>query len=643
MFQVSDTEIRTVEQMLLPDGCQFAEDARKVIRCWESKDVAACPGSGKTTVLLAKLKLLADRMPLDNGAGICVLSHTNVAVNEIKDKMADYAVKLMSYPNYVGTIQSFVDRFVTMPYLKRRFGKSVQVVDNRTYAEHLVRIIYSRKYPKLFGLVTNDYNNGVVPYTDKVDYVSALYISSEGALCINNRKAALAGSNRPSTQEFLCAQQDLLIEEGLIKYADAFRYAEEAVNELSEQYTDLFSNRFQYVFIDEYQDCKENQRKALAKLFDPEKCCVFHIGDPDQAIYGSDRDAEQDWQPRGDYLTLEQSNRYGQEIADVLCPLRTGQQTIKASCGNTGNRPILIVYNSNTISLVKDQFVHQLEAHGLTDEKGVYKAIGHIRKDNAARIKVGSYWDGYDGSKRAGSTFRYWGAIDEICDELKKGRMDRAEPVIRKLVCRIFHYLKIMNAITNREHTSVTLKKTLDEYHFDEYRNSLMAMAELTEYSKERVSDAFEKMIEKLIIQHSLSGQTVMSSLPSSFMEEATINPQQGEERNVFVDTIRGRRIQFDTIHGVKGETHDATLYLETEMMNSSDIVRILPYLGIGKAGSSPLFDYSRKLAYVGMSRPRKLLCLAVQESTYVRSKNAFQGWEVVDIRNCQKSNYSFA
>jgi hypothetical protein len=83
----------------------------------------------------------------------------------------------------------------------------------------------------------------------------------------------------------------------------------------------------------------------------------------------------------------------------------------------------------------------------------------------------------------------------------------------------------------------------------------------------------------------------------------------------------------------VKGETHDATLYLETEMKNSSDIVRILPYIGIGKARSSTLFDYSRKLAYVGMSRPRKLLCLAIQESTYNRSKNAFQDGEVIDIR----------
>ena len=57
-------------------------------------------------------------MPFKNGSGVCVLSHINVAVDEIKMRLADYADILMSYPNYVGTIQSFIDQFVTIPYLK---------------------------------------------------------------------------------------------------------------------------------------------------------------------------------------------------------------------------------------------------------------------------------------------------------------------------------------------------------------------------------------------------------------------------------------------------------------------------------------------------------------------------------------------
>lgn len=97
---------------------------------------------------------------------------------------------------------------------------------------------------------------------------------------------------------------------------------------------------------------------------------------------------------------------------------------------------------------------------------------------------------------------------------------------------------------------------------------------------------------------------------------------------------IRGRRIIFDTIHGVKGETHDATLYLETDRHGASDLNRILPYFGVGRCGSSSLYDSSRKLAYVGMSRPKKLLCVAMQAETYEKSKGVFAAdWEVVDLR----------
>lgn len=44
---------------------------------------------------------------------------------------------------------------------------------------------------------------------------------------------------------------------------------------------------------------------------------------------------------------------------------------------------------------------------------------------------------------------------------------------------------------------------------------------------------------------------------------------------------------------------------------------KILLYCGIGKIGSSNLFCYCRKLAYVGMSRPKKLLCNVIQANTY--------------------------
>jgi len=76
----------------------------------------AVPGSGKTTALLAKLLILERKMPFENGSGILVLSHTNTAVDEIKNKLEKVAPKLFKFPNFIGTIQSFVDTFLTKPY-----------------------------------------------------------------------------------------------------------------------------------------------------------------------------------------------------------------------------------------------------------------------------------------------------------------------------------------------------------------------------------------------------------------------------------------------------------------------------------------------------------------------------------------------
>lgn len=632
MIQIDDNEILKVERLLLPENCHFPEDARTVIRCWESKDVAACPGSGKTTVLLAKLKLLADRLPLENGAGICVLSHTNVAVNEIKKKMVDDTGKLMGYPNYAGTIQSFVDKFVTIPYLKRKYGITVQPVDNRTYAEHLCRIISSGQYKRLKSFLQMRFGRGSGQYSDIVEYVETLFLDQDGNLKSYQGERPLAGAGSSSAIQFKEARDATLKTEGLIKYSDTYIYAKDAVEELTDEYANLFSKRFQYVFIDEYQDCTMEQRKALNRLFDREKCCVFHFGDSDQAIYRSIKDANADWIPQSHFLTLDQSNRFGQEIADVLYRMRTGHQRIVASAGEAGHKPVLIVYDTETISAVLPEFIRQLDLCGLTDPHGVYKAIGFIRSEEARGLKIGSYWDEFDGKRTPDRSFRFWKTIDEICEKLKDGQAYLAETLVRRIVCRILHYCKILNPKTGRDYTVLTLKTMLDEQFFKLYRDALMEMISLSEYERENVYAIIKKMVAGILASKGVSWNYAVK-LSSYFMSESQDVPAPENEHNVYVDPNSCRRIQFDTVHGVKGETHDATLYLETELQRSSDIARVLPLFGIGMPGPSQLYDYSRKIVYVGMSRPRKLLCLAIQKSTFEKGKKAFQDWDVIELR----------
>ena len=137
----SEEDIRYAESLLLSKNQRFEDDKIEIIRCNESKDIKACPGSGKTTTLLAKLAILANRMPFENNQGICVLTHTNVAINEIKNKLGHKSDILFSYPNHFGTIQSFVDKFLAIPNFIEKFGYKLKYIDDDS-SKHKIRENY---------------------------------------------------------------------------------------------------------------------------------------------------------------------------------------------------------------------------------------------------------------------------------------------------------------------------------------------------------------------------------------------------------------------------------------------------------------------------------------------------------------------
>lgn len=630
-WEISDQDIESTEMLLLPEGAHFPEDARNVIRCWHSADVVACPGSGKTTVLLAKLKLLVDRMPLENGAGICVLSHTNVAVDEIRKRLSGYADKLLSYPNHIGTIQSFVDKFVTMPYLRSIARRNVQAVDNLTYAQHMLSRIHSdNRYSILDNLIKTNFNPGR-QFKEKIDYIQALSLREDGGLYIGKQKRSLASADTRSARQYKELIDDLLKNEGVIRYQDAYSYAEIAINRLPAEYTDLFSSRFQYVFIDEYQDCDSMQRRAIDAMLNSTKCTVIKIGDSDQAIYNSYENDTLDWVPQRGFLHIDTSCRYSQEIADVICKLKKDSKNITTSVGKTGVKPILLIFDPQKIDKVIDEFINVLECHGLYDSKGVYKAIGAVRKESSSGLKIGSYWSKFDCATKKQGEYNYWALIDDITASLLDGNLYKVERIVRKLLCRIFHYAKIRNPISGNEYSVATIRRVLDDEYREIYRQWIYEMSRIQNVGREAIDWLIRKKINELMKVKNPQADDIFDCLPEYFLDKVAF---VGHTENVFIDPIKGRRIEFDTIHGVKGETHDATLYLETDRQGASDLNRILPYYGIGKLGSSPLFDYSRKLAYVGMSRPKKLLCVAMQAKTYEKSSGAFEDdWEIIDLR----------
>lgn len=81
-IDINDEDIKWIKS-IMPD-LDFDECRIDILKNMTSVDIHACPGSGKTTLLVAKLAILAKKWPYPN-KGICVLSHTNVAREEIQE------------------------------------------------------------------------------------------------------------------------------------------------------------------------------------------------------------------------------------------------------------------------------------------------------------------------------------------------------------------------------------------------------------------------------------------------------------------------------------------------------------------------------------------------------------------------------
>ena len=326
----TDEEIRVAHEVLLPGKPDFEEDKLKVIRSNESRDIKACPGSGKTTVLLAKLSILSNRMPFADGSGVCVLTHTNVAIDEIKARFGGKADLLFNYPNFCGTIQSFVDRFFTAPWFNSFSTHPLVTVDDERAYSIIKKAFYSTSWGSQEALnhllrENKEYKKACkekrwndvmrlkmdLVFKTFIDVYYERYYKAYG----DNPSIASPNAKNPSlTYTFLHDVRLSAFREGVLKFEDAFSVAL-AYSLMKPDVRMALSNRFKYLFIDEVQDSSQLQLDLLDRVFDKDKVIVQRFGDPYQAIYNSEGECA--WVPVSP-LNLDKSKRFGAPIAKVL-------------------------------------------------------------------------------------------------------------------------------------------------------------------------------------------------------------------------------------------------------------------------------------------------------------------------------------
>lgn len=607
MTQIDSQDISYAEQMLLHDGDSFDDERRAVIQCLESKDIVACPGSGKTTTLLAKLAILAGKLPLENNKGICVLTHTNVAIDEIKNRLGIHGEKLFNYPNNCSTIQSFVNQFLAIPAYVHFYGKKPIRIEDEIYNEEI------RK--KYYQIVPQGLRFGIEK--SKID-VRTIRFNLENETLQRSLYGAKIYDNE-QTRSYLALKtlKEQMLEDGILCYDDAYFLAYKYLRE-NPNLKRLFSNRFLYVFIDEMQDTMKHQKELLELLFD-DSVVIQRIGDLNQSIYDQSG-AIGSWEVDSESsLEISDSKRFSKAIADIVKNICVTPQNLNGNTNIEDIKPCLLVYNSTNIQNVLKEFariVVERDLHNL--DRKVFKAIGWV-SEHEREIGIKNYWEEFKTSRRKRSDFNslIMYLLKESSEDLERFGANLYNDKVLKGILKA---LRIMNEKNEEKHyTKQTFLNYLKEFHNEIYEDLMLKLSRwclMIQNRQEVVSEVEEFITEKLKRIFNWNDISQLTSFFSNTEEEST--EAYSVQTNVMKFLEEGNEVDIEvaSIHSVKGETHTATLYLETFYFEY-DIKRIIAYLkGNHENTNRSRIVQNLKMAYVGMTRPTHLLCVAVREES---------------------------
>lgn len=637
MIDVNDVDIAYAEKILLKEGQSFDEERRNFIKDLTTLDLQAVPGSGKTTALLAKLLILEKYMPFNGGAGILVVSHTNAAVDEIHSRIGKYAPKLFRYPNYIGTIQSFVDNFLAIPFYVNQFKYKPYRIDNEIYDEQVEKFYINTNNYSLKGFLNKQ--------LDGLAFLKSVRFCKGGRLksYINGNPDDFKLKNRESiTYKGLQTFKIQLLKNGYLHFDDAYSLAEFQIEKVP-NYIKLLQARFNFVFVDEMQDMDIHQHNLLESIFfenGSSSSNFQRIGDINQAIYnGNSIHISEIWSHRTNTLQIRGSHRINNRLAPIIERLGLTSYEIEGRNRNDDGteidiKPQILIFNDDTIGNVIPQFatiIAQLQTENKIPSPCNHKFMAVAwRKEHEDVDKLGlsDYWNDYSVSTtKTKIDFKVLKDYLLFYDRKK----DTLEVVRKQILNAFLKILRLENILddNNSVYSKRKLLNYLQESHFDEYENLKLLIYQWSiSCINEKIEDVYLSIKHYIPTFLALFAKPIVSS--RAFIEgesDITIELIESIETSNFYkhDNIK---IEVGTIHSAKGQTHTATLYLETfyergfgnyesERLRNQFLGESVQDTLKNIGGGKDKVKQSAKMAYVGFSRPTHLLCFAIHKSRF--------------------------
>lgn len=235
--------------------------------------VEASAGSGKTRVLTERVKKLLQ----DNSSKVLAITFTNKASEELKERLSLETIKNNNV--FVGTFHSFCQSILEARFKLLGFQKMPHIFEDESDRLEIVEdVIKSIPYfthlcKKMDSKERFSYKSRVLSFISEVKRELAEpeeLLTDEGeehfVMLYNEYQDNLRSNNAIDFDDLILLIYKLFINN------DAAR--------------SLYSNAYNYIFIDEGQDLNKAQYYLLKSLCSNVIRNIMIVGDPNQAIYG---------------------------------------------------------------------------------------------------------------------------------------------------------------------------------------------------------------------------------------------------------------------------------------------------------------------------------------------------------------------
>lgn len=554
----------------------------------------AVPGSGKTWTSCRRFIWRGSNWQYTSG-GLALLSFTNTAIREFRDATIDLGKQeLISDPNYVGTFDAFVERFILCPFGHLIFQKTERpkLFTNPRPGD--------RKNSKLqVWMKISDHKSFQVPAWEIIPFLQESQTYFKASKNYGRKEIPLQKAQK-AVEHFLAL--------GFYTHSQRAYWACRLLLERT-HIAKLLARRFPEIIVDEAQDTSI-WLLYLLTIIRNHGSKITLVGDPDQCIYefsmasvDSLRHLKTEWN-----LTekpLNQSFRCNKKIAKVVrCFGDNCQLTGVSSSKNSDCEAFIFCEEDKQFEFSLKRFERALVDAEIPIDRSAILCRGHSQIEGI-RGKA-AYTDLQGMTKDLGQACFY----RDYRKDYHRAR-EIVESVLRQIIDNDKLWKSIDEAPTSNK--SMEIKKII--WKFVKHPEGLPPIT----LGCEDWIDKLRESINQLALD--ISGSKV-NKLGIKIRKSGISKDKQNAP--LFYPKVNfSTGIRQSTIHGVKGESIDAVLVIGSVKFWNA-------VLKSSKEGKS---SEDKRLAYVAMSRARHLLVIGLPKSHFDKQNKSWiqMGFKILE------------